>query len=155
MESLRLTIREWDTPYKTPPSAEIASGELAYDFLIRGLGQGDYDEYGAVYIIDSYIHSRREIVSYLHDECGSLPGLGEAVPIYDRLISVLADASECIAVQGGERRVVRKRLVSLQHAIAEAKKLDGEAIGLFRELSGQYPDPKRETIPRWGFHIPR
>ncbi|MGG4398486.1 hypothetical protein ABEX25_29880 [Paenibacillus thiaminolyticus] len=155
LESLRLAIQEWETPYKTLPSTEIGSGELAYDFLIRGLGDGDYDEYGAVYIIDSYIQSRREIRSYLHDECGSLPGLGEAVPIYDRLISVLADASECITMQGGARRVERKRLASLQHAIAAAKKLDGEAIELFRELSGQYPDPKRDTIPRWGVHIPR
>jgi len=49
LESLRMAIDDWETPHKTLPKRDIASGRLAYRYLIRGLENADYDEDGAVY----------------------------------------------------------------------------------------------------------
>lgn len=67
LESLRLALYDWETPYKTWPDKEIASGRLAYPYLIQALKLGDFDSSGAAYILDSYGYARREIRDYLQE----------------------------------------------------------------------------------------
>ncbi|KAI7242678.1 hypothetical protein KC345_g12188, partial [Hortaea werneckii] len=85
LESLRLALDDWETPYKTLPDLSIASGRLAYSFLIRGLQQGDFDTRGAAYILESYLTSRSEISAYLQEVQSVLPGLAEVHSLYAEL----------------------------------------------------------------------
>ena len=50
LESVRLAIGDWHTPYKTLPDTAIASGKLAYAFLRKGLLSSTYDAGGAGYL---------------------------------------------------------------------------------------------------------
>lgn len=155
LESLRLAISDWDTPYKTLPNKDIASGKLAYDFLISALNKGDYDEGGAVYILDSYFHSRKEINAYLHEACGIWPKLDDASACYDQLAEAILDMKSCIATTKEGRKINRAQCSNLIKRLAEAQLLEDQAVGLFREVSRTYPDLKRSIVPRWGTHTPK
>ncbi|MFC0329873.1 hypothetical protein ACFOLF_31875 [Paenibacillus sepulcri] len=146
LESFRLAVYDWETPYKTLPGREIASGKLAYTFLTEALATGGYDERGAVYILDSYLYSRKEIRDYLHDILGIWHEADVAFSLYDRLVGETAAIENCI---------VEKRSVDLIAALKTAEMLEQQAMELFQTLSARYPDLKRTTIPRWGAHSPR
>lgn len=60
LESLRLALTDWETPHKTLPDTDIASGRLGYSYFMNGLQHDDYDKRGALYILDSYLNSRME-----------------------------------------------------------------------------------------------
>lgn len=155
--ALRLAIHDWDTPYKTLPNKDIASGRMAYSFLIRGLEKGDYDLKGAVYILDSFSYSRTEIMLFLQDSQGTWPELDEAINLYRRLVDTISGMNDCIAKIGAEdvRQVVPKRIPELIDMIKEADLLEDKAINLFRQISNREPDLKRSLVPRWGSHSPR
>lgn len=155
LESLRLAIQDWDTPYKTLPNTDIASGKLAYTFLVRALQKGDYDENGAVYILESYLYSRNEIRSYLHDAQGIWSELDEASALFEKLVGLISDIKECIHETDGVRQINRTRIDLLIERLTAAELLEDQAVHLFRRVSGQYPDLKRSTIPRWGAHTPK
>jgi len=155
LESLRLAIFDWDTPYKTLPNKDIASGKLAYEFLISALNKGDYDEGGAVYILDSYFHSRKEISAYLHEARGIWPQLDEASACYDQLAADISDMESCIITTKEGRKINRSHCHILTDKLAEAQSLEERAVGLFREVSRIYPDLKRSIVPRWGTHTPK
>ncbi|MDF2649216.1 MAG: hypothetical protein K0Q73_5021 [Paenibacillus sp.] len=157
LEALRLAIQDWDTPYKTLPNKDIASGKLAYTFLIQGLKSGDYDETGAVYILDSYNYSRTEILNFLQDSCGAWPELNEAYYLYKQLVGTISGIKDCIAITEADsvRRVEPHRIRELVDLLMAAETLEDEAIHLFRQISRREPDLKRSTVPRWGLHSPR
>lgn len=155
LESLRLAIADWETPYKTLPNKDIGSGKLAYEFLIRALNNGNYDEAGAVYILDSYFHSRKEISMYLREACDIWPKLKEASVCYDRIVAGISNMESCIVVTGEGRKINRGQCHILIESLSEAQSLEDQAIELFRVISHAYPDPKRSTIPRWGTHRPK
>ncbi|WP_336775788.1 hypothetical protein [Paenibacillus sp. MMO-58] len=155
LESLRLAIYDWDTPYKTLPNTDIASGKLAYDFLIQSLRQGDYDEGGAVYILDSYCYSREEILSYLQEAQGLWPEIDEAIRLYKQLNELLPLIRNAIIHNKDSRQIDRNQLDALIGHITEAKQLEDQAVNEFRPISDRCPDPKRSIIPRWGIHTPK
>lgn len=155
LESLRLAIDDWDTAYKTLPNKDIASGKLAYTFLIRGLEKGEFDEGGAVYILDSYVYSRTEIRDYLRDIRGAWTELIDAFHLYEQLVHIVSDIKDCIKETAGVRRVDPDRNQKLVAILTAAELLEEQAVGQFRTLSGKLPDLKRATVPRWGSHSPR
>lgn len=157
LESLRLAVHDWDTPYKTLPNRDIASGKLAYDYLIRALELGDYDEGGAAYIVQSYLYSRREIRQYLYDEYATLEGLEEAYSAYEELDDAVLseiDAS-CFCKEDAPWTINRDRRALLIDRLEAAKRLESRAMDVLRHVASRYPDPKRAVIPRWGVHIPK
>lgn len=156
LESIRLAVEDWDTPYKTLPSTDIASGRLAYDFLSNGLECGNYDETGAVYILESYMYSRNEIKNYLRDATEIWPDFQEAYKIYSQLVQVLEEgrADYFIETTNG-RMIVRKHIPQICENLQVAKGLEEQAMDCFRAISTQHPDPKRSIIPRWGAHMVR
>lgn len=155
LESLRLAIDDWDIPYKTLPNKDIASGKLAYTFLIRGLEKGEFDEGGAVYILDSYVYSRTEIRDYLRDIRGAWTELEKAFHLYEQLVHIVSDIKDCIKETAGVRRVDPERIQKLVTILTAAESLEEQAISHFRMLSDKHPDLKRSTVPRWGSHSPR
>ncbi|TMV49978.1 hypothetical protein FE783_10415 [Paenibacillus mesophilus] len=155
LESLRLAIHDWDTPHKTLPDTEMASGKLAYAYLVRGLDSRDYDERGAVYILNSYLYARREIEHYLHDVGEALPGLDEAADIYSELVRTVSPIEGCLVDYNGSKRVNPECIGELRELLLEAESLEEQAIERFRSISERYPDRKRSTVPRWGIHTPR
>ncbi|BBH22865.1 hypothetical protein Back11_42100 [Paenibacillus baekrokdamisoli] len=155
LESLRLAIQDWVTPHKTLPNTDIGSGKLAYTFLIQALQQGEYDEGGAVYILDSYMYSREEIACYLREVQGTFSELKIASSQYDELLLVIAGINRCITNIAGNRQVDRMRISELCTLLQEAQSLEDQAISQFQAISSRFPDLKRSTIPRWGSHSPR
>lgn len=155
LESLRRAVYDWDTPFKTLPNTDIASGKLAYDFLIQALRGGEYDEGGAVYILDSYCYSREEICSYLHESRGIWAEIDEAAKRYEELSHTLPAIRGAIIEKNGSRRVDRSQLEGLVGQLSAAKQLEDRAIEAFRSLSARYPDPRRAIVPRWGIHTPK
>ncbi|WP_028612661.1 hypothetical protein [Paenibacillus harenae] len=155
LESLRLAIYDWDTPYKTLPNKDIASGKLAYDFLIHALHKGGYDENGAVYILDSYFHSRKEICAYLREARGIWPELDDASVLYEQLAASIPDMEGSIAETNGRRQIDRSLIEELIGGLTAAQSLEDRAVDLFRAISRAYPDPKRSVVPRWGAHTPK
>lgn len=155
LESLRLAIDDWETPYKTLPNRDIASGKLAYTFLIRGLEKRDYDESGAVYILDSYVYARTEIMNYLHDARRTLAELDEAYMVYAQLIAKISGIKGCIIETKRGRQVDRKRISNLIEMLRTAETLEELAMSEFRAISKHYPDLKRSTVPRWGLNSAR
>lgn len=155
LESMRLAIQDWNTPHKTLPNKDIASGKLAYTFLINGLNKGDFHEYGAVYILESYLYSRLEIQQFLERSHDLLPGMGEATRMYKTLQELIQHIPSCITEEGGIKSCNRDKIHILTSLLLEAEKLEDEAIQVFTEISGQFPDLRRSIIPRWGAHSPR
>jgi hypothetical protein len=155
LESLRMAIHDWVTPHKTLPDTEIASGKLAYAYLVGGLDRGGYDERGAVYILKSYLYARREIENYLHDVREALPGLNEAAEIYSELVRTVSPIDGCMAEKEGAMRVNPNCVGELREMLLEAESLEERAIETFRAISARYVDRKRSTVPRWGIHTPR
>lgn len=155
LESLRLAILDWETPYKTLPHTDIASGRMAYAFLRRGLEKGGFDEDGAVYILDSYLCARTEIRDYLQAVSGTWPELGQAFNLYDHLVFTVSGIQGCINETAGVRRVDRRQVHELIAMLTAAELLEEQAVSLFRAIADQYPDLKRSTVPRWGAHSPR
>ena len=155
LESLRLAIHDWVTPHKTLPHTDIGSGKLAYTFLIQALERGEYDEGGAVYILDSYLYSREEITCYLREVQGVFSGLEKAVSLYEELLLVIAGISSCMTNTAGHRQIDRVRIPELCTLLEQAQSLEGQAIVQFQAVSSRFPDLKRSTIPRWGSHSPR
>jgi hypothetical protein len=155
LESLRMAVYDWETPYKTLPNKDIASGRLAYSFLIRGLEKGDFDEDGAVYILDSYLYSRTEIMNYLQDVHGVWPELIGAFKLYEQLVLTISDIKDCITQSEKARRVDRKCIEVLIEILTMAESLEEQAVSHFRTLTNKHPDLKRSIVPRWGSHSPR
>ncbi|QYR23214.1 hypothetical protein KZ483_09995 [Paenibacillus sp. sptzw28] len=155
LESLRLALVDWETPHKTLPAIDIASGRLAYTYLIRGLRKGDYDEWGAVYILESYLYARTEIMQYLQAVQGIWRELDEAYTLYDQLVRTVSGIKNCLIEVEGVKRVDRMRIVPLVEMLTAAESFEEQAVRQFRILSGRYPDLKRTTVPRWGLHQPR
>ncbi|MGZ9583984.1 hypothetical protein [Paenibacillus marinisediminis] len=155
LEALRLAIQDWEVPHKTLPNTDIASGRMAYSFLKRALDKGDYDEYGAVYILESYQVSRSEIMCFLRDVRHVLPSLDDACARYEQLVERIADMSECMATSRGKRQVNRASIPALVEMLTAAEALEEQAVDHFKEISRSYPDLKRSIVPRWGSHSPR
>jgi hypothetical protein len=145
LESVRLAIHDWDTPFKTLPDKAIASGKLAYTFLARGLESGQFDEGGASYIIDSYKYSRLEIKQYLADVRTLWPELEQAYSFYAELAEAVSDIG--LGQDGGISRTIER--------LSLAEKLEDLAVDQFRLLSAQYPDLKRSIVTRWSAHTAR
>ncbi|CAI6084265.1 hypothetical protein PAECIP112173_04229 [Paenibacillus sp. JJ-100] len=155
LESLRLAIEDWDTPYRLLPDRNIASGRQAYDVWIQALRSRDFDESGAAYILESFCHSRTEIRMYLQDVRGIWNELDQACACYEQL-GTLIDQMRGYMVQQENRRILRPDTTEdLAHVLVKAKALEDEAVNYFREISRKYPDLKRSTIPRWGAHSAR
>ncbi|CAM3900557.1 hypothetical protein COLU111180_13315 [Cohnella lubricantis] len=142
LESVRLALHDWDTPYRTLPNTDIGSGRLAYSYLTQALRSGDYDEGGARYILSSFVYARDEIRRYLAEVAHLWPQLAEAGSRYGELAG-LFDGWSLENAQG------------LIGALEQAAALEERAMELFRELSRQYPDPRRDTVPRWGISSAR
>lgn len=156
LESLRLALEDWETPYKTLPDQSIASGRMAYSFLIRALQQGKFDSSGAVYILESLLTARSEIRSYLQEVQSVLPGLNEVHSIYAELDEMLCGQSKAAhTLINGSMTLVQQQLPSLCAALQEALELEERAMQQFRLISGRYPDRKRSILPRWGAHTAR
>lgn len=155
LESIRLAIQDWNTPYKTLPNKDIASGKLAFTFLVNGLNKGDFHEQGAVYILDSYLYSRSEIVHFLRDSRHLLPGLDDAFQIYKKVHELNQHIPGCMTNENGVRVCNRNRIRTLTSLLSKVEKLEDEAHQVFSEISGKYPDLRRSFVPRWGAHTPR
>ncbi|OPA75230.1 hypothetical protein BVG16_21770 [Paenibacillus selenitireducens] len=155
LESLRLAILDWETPFRTLPNTDIASGKLAYVYLCQGLKQGSFNTHGAVYILDSYMTARTEIRDYLGDAQGIWTELDEAYQLYGLLAAMIPRMNDCIRAHRGERQVDLSRVDELIELLTQAELLEDQAISHFRHISARYPDLKRTTIPRWGSHTPR
>lgn len=156
LESLRLALEDWETPHKTLPDVSLGSGRLAYSFLILALQQGGFDEYGAVYILESYLTSRIEISAYLREVQSVLPGLEEVQRLYAELVEGL-DRPLATEIQevNGNRMLNQEQLLPLCAALEKALELEERAMGRVKTISSQYPDLKRSTLPRWGVHTAR
>ncbi|MFD0710801.1 hypothetical protein [Paenibacillus sp. GCM10027626] len=137
LESVRLALEDWNTPHKTLPNKDIASGRLAYTFLIQALRSGSFDEQGARYIMSSYLYSRQEIKQYLHDVRYLWPQLEAAYAAYDQLVTGMA---------GWDMHNQPELIAKLERAA----ELEESAMTQFRLLSALFPDPSRETVRRWG-----
>lgn len=155
LESLRLAIDDWHTPYKTLPNTDIASGKLAYTFLREGLLGGAYDAGGARYILEAYAVSRTEIRDYLRDVEGCWPELVEARGCYEELGRVIPDMMECIQMKHGVQQIESNRIGKLILLLGTAEALEDQAIRHFQAISDRYPDCRRSTLPRWGVCSPR
>ncbi|WP_152395047.1 hypothetical protein [Paenibacillus guangzhouensis] len=155
LESVRLAIGDWYTPYKTLPDTAIASGKLAYAFLRSGLLGGAYDAWGAGYILDAYAFSRTEIRDYLRDVEACWPELREASEDYDEIVSGLPYIQSCVQTLQGGCRLEPEQIGELVDRLATAERLEDQAISRFERLSARYPDRARSTVPRWGTHSPR
>ncbi|MBO7745633.1 hypothetical protein I8J29_15590 [Paenibacillus sp. MWE-103] len=156
LESLRLAVRDWETPHKTLPDTELASGRLAFAYFIAGLQAGGYDERGADYILRDYVQVREEIADYLRDVRHLLPGLGEAAALYGELRGRLDAFRDCrTASPEGGGRIAPDRIPALCALLREAEALEERAVAVFRRISARCPDPKRATLPRWGELTPR
>lgn len=156
LESLRLALQDWEIPYKTRPDTSIASGRLAYQYVIQALEQGDFDRPGATYIIDSYVYSRREIRDYLSEVKQLLPGLDRVHSLYAELISIFTE--ECVASllrSQGELQLEEDALPAWSALFVRAEALEARAMALCRTISERYPDPTRSILPRWGAHTAR
>jgi len=156
LESVRLAIYDWQTPHKALPDKEIASGKLAYTFLTEGLRSGQFDESGAVYILDSYLYARAEIRDYLGKVQPLWSELASAYALYQELVHVTSEIGACIyTLKDGSRRVDRSRVDDIVVRLRRAEALEEEAVACFQALSSRYSDKKRSVIPRWGASSPR
>lgn len=156
LESLRLALSDWETPYKTLPDMDIASGRLAYSYLIQALERGDYDHSGAAYILDSYIYARREIRDYLQEVHPLLSGLDEVHRLYCELTDLMTEEiAGSLPFLYANGRLPEERQASLCAALLQAGSLEERAMGTVRTLSERYPDRKRSIVPRWGAHTAR
>lgn len=155
LESLRLAIEDWDTPYRLLPDRNIASGKLAYDVWVQALQRTDYDASGAAYILDAYCQSRTEIQMYLHDVRGLWNELDQAHACYEQIGVLIHEMKVCIVQQEGRRTLRQDTTERLAQLLLKAKALEAQAIDYFRMISTQYPDRKRSTVPRWGAHSAR
>ncbi|WP_405111976.1 hypothetical protein MHH28_03720 [Paenibacillus sp. FSL K6-1217] len=156
LESLRLALEDWETPHKTLPDLSLASGRLAYSFLIRALQQVEFDSSGAVYILESYQTSRIEICAYLQEVQSVLPGLDAVQRLYAELGEGLRGPfAAALTVMNGSTMLIPEQLPSLCSALEKALRLEEAAMQQVRVISEQYPDRKRSTLPRWGAHTAR
>lgn len=142
LESMRLALDDWATPYKTLPNTDIGAGKLAYHYLAQALRSGDYDADGARYIIDSYLYSRGEIRRYLSDLALLWPQLSDAAGLYERI-------GESFEGWGLDD------VPALVRAIEKAEAFEENAMAIMGSISLAYPDPKRAILPRWGKHTSR
>lgn len=155
VESLRLAIYDWNTPYKLLPDKEVANGKEAYTYWINALNSGDYDAGGAMYILNSYLVSRTKIRDYLQYIQGTWAGLGDALDLYEQLLQSMEIAVTCIVKDGEARRIDPTFLQLFIQSLESARLLEDQAIGIFKQISAGFPDPKRSTLPRWGTHSAR
>ncbi|GAF09632.1 hypothetical protein JCM16418_3783 [Paenibacillus pini JCM 16418] len=154
LEAIRMAIDDWDTDHILS-NASVATGRMAYTFLIRALNLESFDEKGAVYILRSYQYSRSEIRDFLQEACLHLGGLQEALSSYDQLNEIVVPVQTYMIMQDGHRKIDRRRIPELVEILIQATALEEEAMRVFRHISSQYPDPIRSTVPRWGKHTPR
>ncbi|MFF2091619.1 hypothetical protein [Paenibacillus sp. NPDC058174] len=141
--SLRLALEDWDTPFKTLPDREIASGKLAYTYLLDGLKSGDFDEGGARYIIDTFWYARREIRDYLAAAMELFPELKKAYAKY-------AELTELAPAENGSRSFA----VEAEY-LAAAEPLEHAAMEQIRKICAGNDTPEQHILPRWGAHAPR
>ncbi|MEC0240727.1 hypothetical protein P4H66_12800 [Paenibacillus dokdonensis] len=155
LEAIRMALDDWENPYSVLPDRSIASGRMAYTYLIQALEQGDYDAYGAVYILDSYRVSRREIMQFLREAGLLFPELKEALTMYEQLADLSTGLKSWISCDTENRVINRSDIPSLVEMLTEAKGLEEHAMRTFRSISGRYPDLNRSTVPRWGLSSAR
>ncbi|RIX60358.1 hypothetical protein D3P08_01980 [Paenibacillus nanensis] len=155
LESIRLAITDWDTPYKTLPHKDIGSGKLAYDFFVRALEHGDFDERGAVYILNSFIQSRKEIRAYLQEARGIWTEWDHAADLFRQLADLFPGMESCMIAAEGDKRIDRQKTGELIGLLRAAQAIEDAAVDRFRAVSAAYPDRKRSIVPRWGVHTPK
>lgn len=156
LESLRLALHDWETPYKTFPDTDIASGRLAYHYLISALEQKEYDPWGAGYLLDAYLYARQEIRDYLHEVHGRIPGLYEVELLYRELADIInGNIPGVLPCLYGQKQLTDTQQSSLCAALRQAEALEERAMSLTRLISERYPDRKRSIVARWGAHTAR
>ncbi len=156
LESLRQALYDWETPYKTLPDQEIASGRLAYQYVIMALKQGDYDAGGAGYLLASYLYSRTEIRDYLQEVQWRLPGLDEVLRLYRELTEITGpEITAVLPALSKGLKLPESQQASLCKVFKQAEALEERAMALVLLISGRYPDRKRSFVPRWGAHTAR
>ena len=156
LESLRLALHDWETPYKTFPDTDTASGRLAYQYLISALEMNEYDAYGAGYLLDSYLYARKEIRDYFGEVHARIPGLYEVLLLYRELADIISgDIAGVLPCLYGQKQLTDSQRSSLCAALRQAEALEERAMSLTRLISERYPDRKRSMVPRWGAHTAR
>jgi len=155
LEALRMALDDWETPHPVPPNRSIASGRKAYSYFIHALEQGDFDSFGAVYVLDAFRGSRNEIMLFLQDAALVFPGLQEAATCYEQIVGLMEPPERWTVSANRGRTLGQESIPALIGVLKEAEKLEERAMGVFKSISVQYPDLKRSTVPRWGLHTAR
>lgn len=155
VESLRAAVLEWNTPYKTLPDREIGSGRLAYTYWLGALDAGDYDEFGAVYILQSYVTAKREIRDYLREAATFLPVIGGIAEQSTRIAGLAEEGAHCIDHCGKSPVIDRKKVAELQKLLRQALSLEEGFIKEIEAFLAGCKGPEKEAVPRWGTCSPR
>jgi len=154
VESLRVAVQEWNTPYKTLPDRDIGSGRLAYRYWLDALEAGDYDEFGAVYILQSYATAKSEIRDYMHEAAASIAELGVIAELSTRIADAADEAARCIDHRGKCPKLDRDKLAELQKALRQALAVE-ERFAQEAETFLASREAGRTIVPRWGSCSPR
>ncbi|CAG7647482.1 hypothetical protein ACFQI7_20240 [Paenibacillus allorhizosphaerae] len=144
LQSLRTAVREWETPYKTPPNIDIGSGQLAYRYWIAALEKGGFHPFGASYILSSAAYSRRELHAYFREIAPLIPGLTDVIPLYNELDALYQD--------GLTRH--SNNAFKLAAMLKEAAAMEERTVQCIRAIIDGYPAADR-PMPRWGSAPPR
>jgi hypothetical protein len=108
-DSLEKAVDEWEIPYKLPYTTnyEFASGKNAYDFMIKALECGDFDEYGASDIMNIYINFKQQIYEYFQEMTRELPRVQPILEEYSRLKEVAGEMCRYVKRVWGNNKIDR------------------------------------------------
>ncbi|CAG7617273.1 hypothetical protein PAESOLCIP111_02004 [Paenibacillus solanacearum] len=144
LQSLRTAVREWETPYKTPPNTDIGSGQLAYRYWITALEKGGFHSFGASYILSSAAQSKRELHAYFREAAPLVSALTYIVPLYGELDALYQDL-----VAHHSKNPTKQAM-----ALKEASAMEEQAMQCIRAVLAEHPAADR-PMPRWGSAPPR
>lgn len=85
-DSLLYGISEWDKTYHMSP--DFASGRMAYDFLIKAMETGRFNDFGLAYVLSVYADSHKCIAQYLRfveQTSKQFKGLEKAAALFEEI----------------------------------------------------------------------
>jgi hypothetical protein len=155
LNSFILAVNEWETPFKSLPDKNIASGKMAYQYLIDAISSGEYDAHGGAYILTSAIQSKKEVVEYISEVEQIYPEIRSTLNHYRRTSEIFSEIGIIIEKRTISSLVELSQVPRLLGKISDAADSEEKAIQALQIFLAKHKDNVRLAIPRWGSSSPR
>lgn len=131
LDSMEVCVDEWEMPYKAQPHTkrEFGSGRKAYEYMINALESRDYNNIGAIRIINCCMLCKNETYKYLKEVKKEMPEIQPAFDKYKELNEIFMSIAGLVPQYAPGAIMDIENIPRLVEYLREAKEAEDQAVG--------------------------